>query len=177
MYYVTIAICPWAFTVIVRTRQLVGGLLVRSKKSTPAALCTANTDIKCLETPSFGLEKLESEELVTHAKMQQTREEELRELAHYCIVKNDLTVGSKAAMLIHAAGESAPGNMPLGMFAIALETDAATLGCLEKRLIEEGVEHSAFREPDLGNQLVAIGICPDHRQKVRRFVSNLPLIK
>ncbi len=41
----------------------------------------------------------------------------------------------------------------------------------------EGIPHKVVREPDLGNEVVAIGICPDERQKVRRFVSNLPLVK
>jgi hypothetical protein len=48
---------------------------------------------------------------------------------------------------------------------------------LEAALDEGGIPFKAIREPDLGNELVAIGICPDERHRVRRFVSNFPLIK
>lgn len=82
--------------------------------------------------------------------------------------------------MIHAAGESSTGNLADGTYAVALVARSLEeLHSLEEVLIAEKVPHKAIREPDdpHNGSLVAIGICPDFRTKVRRFVSNLPLIK
>jgi len=78
---------------------------------------------------------------------------------------------------VHAAGESSTGNLADGTYAIALEATCADIAKLAENLAISGVPHKVVVEPDLNNEVVAIGICPDERQKVRRFVSNLPLIK
>ena len=85
-----------------------------------------------------------------------------------------------AAQLVHAAGESSPGDLPPHTFAIALATKSEIqLLALEKRLISQNIPHTAIRETDApwSGQLMAIGIAPCDRSIVRKEVSQLPLIK
>jgi len=85
-----------------------------------------------------------------------------------------------AAMIIHAAGESSDGNLPDGTYAIALAAQSEIqLLAIEKKLISNNIPHVAIREPDAPwcGQLMAIGIAPCDRAKVRKEVSQLPLIK
>jgi hypothetical protein len=85
-----------------------------------------------------------------------------------------------AAQLIHAAGESSPGDLSSGTFAIALAAKSELqLLAIEKRLISQNIQHSAIRESDdpWDGQLMAIGIAPCDRSIVRKEVSQLPLVK
>jgi len=85
-----------------------------------------------------------------------------------------------AAQLVHAAGESSPGNLSPGTYAIALAAQSEIqLLALEKRLISQDIPHAAIREPDApwDGQLMAIGIAPCDRDLIRKEVSQLPLIK
>ena len=85
-----------------------------------------------------------------------------------------------AAQCVHAAGESSPGNLPEGTYAIVLAVpNIAKLLALEKRLVEVNIPHKAIREPDApwNNELLSIGIEPMDRRKVRKYLSNLPLLK
>ena len=84
------------------------------------------------------------------------------------------------AQTIHAAGESTPGPLPPNTYAVALATrDEAELCALEERLKSAGIAHAAIREPDApwNGALMAVGIVPCDRTQVRRFVSNLPLLR
>jgi hypothetical protein len=84
------------------------------------------------------------------------------------------------AQVIHAAGESSPGDLPPDTHAVALAApDESALVQLEQRLIAAGVPHAAIREPDppWANALMAIGLRPARRADVAWFVSNLPLLK
>ncbi len=82
------------------------------------------------------------------------------------------------AQLIHAAGESSPGDLSSGTYAIALAAKSELqLLALEQRLISQNIPHAAIREPDWDGQLMAIGIAPCDRSIVRKEVSQLPLIK
>jgi hypothetical protein len=85
-----------------------------------------------------------------------------------------------AAQLIHAAGESSPGDLPAGTYAIALaaKSEIQLLG-IEKRLLSQNIPHVAIREPDApwNGQIMAIGIAPCDRSVVRKEVSQLPLIR
>ena len=83
-------------------------------------------------------------------------------------------------MLVHAAGESSPGNLPDGTFAIVLSVpDEATLARQAVRLLAADVPFHAIREPDGGynNALMAIGVVPGRRSVLRRHFANLPLLK
>jgi hypothetical protein len=85
-----------------------------------------------------------------------------------------------AAQLIHAAGESSPGNLSNETFAVCLAVPGEPeLLALEARLIAAGIRHNSIREPDApwNGQLMSIGICPCERSSVRKLLSNLPLLK
>jgi hypothetical protein len=83
------------------------------------------------------------------------------------------------AQTIHAAGESSPGNLPDGTYAIALSAEPQQLQDLERQLIEAGIAHRAIRENSepYSGELMAIGVRPGLRSQLRRYFSTYPLIK
>lgn len=86
----------------------------------------------------------------------------------------------QAAQLVHAAGESSPGNLPEGTYAIVLAVpNHAKLLALEKVLEENNIPHKSIREPDLpwNGELMSIGIFPMERSLLKKYLSNLPLLK
>jgi len=94
------------------------------------------------------------------------------------IIRNDLSIGQKVAQCIHAAGESAYGSVLEGTRAVALcAQNQEELLELENILISNKVRHKAIREPDLNNELVAIGLKPVERMYVYKFVKKFKLIK
>lgn len=104
----------------------------------------------------------------------------MSELTHYCIIRKDLPLGVMAAQLIHAAGESSPGNLPEHTFAVCLAvSDEPALLALEERLARADIPHTAIREPDApwNGQLMAIGIRPLDRTIVRKYLAQYPLLK
>jgi len=91
-----------------------------------------------------------------------------------------LPIGVAAAQLVHAAGESSPGNLPKGTYAIVLAVPSIDkLLALEQRLIEDDIPHKAIRKPDspYNNEIMSIGIKPTSRIFVKKYTSNLPLLK
>lgn len=99
-------------------------------------------------------------------------------MTHYCVTRADLPPGAQAAALIHAAGESSPGHLPSGTYAVALAvSDEATLLQVEARLRAAGVPFVSVREPDRGDQLTAIGIVPRPKSQLRRYLSSYPLLR
>lgn len=106
---------------------------------------------------------------------------------HYCVVREDLPRGVLAAQLIHAAGESGPGQQglhaePTGLYAVALAVrDEAELLLVEDKLRFYEIPHRAIREPDPPwcGQLMAIGVVPMARdgRSLRRVLQRLPLLK
>lgn len=86
-----------------------------------------------------------------------------------------------AAQLVHAAGESSPGNLPNATHAIVLSAkDEQELLEIEKKLIAAQVPHHAIREPDepWKNALMAIGIVPTvERKAIRSILSRNPLVR
>lgn len=95
------------------------------------------------------------------------------------IVRSGLSAGLMAAQVCHAAGESSPGNLPAGTYAVVLETSPVALAALEAKLQLAGIPHRSIRENDApyDGELLAIGICPCLKKEVKRFVSALPLVK
>jgi hypothetical protein len=90
-------------------------------------------------------------------------------------------MGVMAAQLVHAAGESSPGNLPEGTHAVVLGVQSEEeLLKLEQKLIEFGVDHCAIREPDAGwnNQLMSIGLSPTVKTPaMKKILSQLPLLR
>ena len=97
-------------------------------------------------------------------------------MSHYCITRADLAVGLMAAYLIHAAGESSPGELPKDTRAVALVArDEEHIRVLEDELKEAGVAHRAIWEE---GELYAIGIEPtEDLVGIRKVTSSLPLIR
>jgi hypothetical protein len=66
---------------------------------------------------------------------------------HYCIVRKDLSRGLLAAQLVHAAGESSPGNLPENTAAVVLAVPGESeLLAVEQTLQTRAVPHRAIRE-------------------------------
>jgi len=102
------------------------------------------------------------------------------DIAHYCIIRRDLPLGTISAQLVHAAGESIPGNLPSCTIAIVLAAkNEQHLLDIEQRLIKKGIPHKSIREPDppWHNSIMAIGVYPDSKKKLRKHFSNLPLLR
>lgn len=100
-------------------------------------------------------------------------------LTHYVIVRRDLPLGFLAAQVVHAAGESSPGDLDPGTHAVVLAASSEQLAALERQLSKEGIAHVAIREPDppWDGALTAIGVAPvTDRRPVRRLTSSLPLL-
>ncbi len=96
------------------------------------------------------------------------------------VVRRDLPIGVIAAQLVHAAGESSPGNLPSSTYAVVLAVpDEAALIALARRLGEAGVAYKAIREPDApyDNALMALGLVPKKRSELRKYLSEIPLFR
>ena len=82
--------------------------------------------------------------------------------------------------LLHAAGESSPGNLPKGTVAVALAAeDELNLLKLERRLLNKNVPHVSIREPDAPffGEILAIGVKPGPKSQLRKYFSNFKLIR
>lgn len=81
---------------------------------------------------------------------------------------------------MHAAGESSPGNLSSGTYAVVLSTeDDLELMQVADRLRAAGLEHVCIFESDapwLG-QLMAIGVKPLLRSQGRKVLSSIPLYR
>ena len=92
------------------------------------------------------------------------------------IVRRDLPIGVKAAMIAHAAGESGPA--PNGTYAIVLTTaDEASLRSLDQQM--KHIQHVLITESDFPyeGQAMAIGALVRDRGGIRKLTSSLPLLK
>ena len=69
-------------------------------------------------------------------------------LCHYVIVRSDLARGVQAAQIVHAAGESSPGNLPEGTHAIVLAVPGELeLDSVATRLKAAGIQFVRIEEP------------------------------
>jgi hypothetical protein len=101
-------------------------------------------------------------------------------IAHYCLTRADIPAGLQAAQLIHAAGESSPGNLPPHTYAIALTcANEEELHALSRKLFLAGIKHKRIIESDMpySGQLMAIGIPPQPRSQLKRYLSSCKLLK
>ena len=104
-------------------------------------------------------------------------------LTHYILLREDMTIGQKLAQTTHAAGESfkIPPKIrgaPVYAVCLSVKTEYDLLK-IEMALQNANIEHVAIREPDepFCGAITAIGICPVERSKVKKFLSNLPLVR
>ena len=96
------------------------------------------------------------------------------------VVRADLPRGLQAANILHAAGESSPGNLSRGTHAVCLTVpDELALRALTDRL--EAVGLAPFRiiesDPPYTGQLMALGFAPARKEVMRRHLSSLPLLR
>ena len=95
-------------------------------------------------------------------------------------MRNDLPAGVAAAQIVHAAGESSPGNLPEGTFAVVLGvSNESVLYDLAERLQRADIKHVTIVEVDAPytDQMMAIGLVPAPRSVGRRVLSSLPLYR
>lgn len=95
-------------------------------------------------------------------------------------MRSDLPRGIQAAQLVHAAGESSPGDLPEGTHAVVLAVpDELALHRVAKRLEAAGIEFVRINEPDApyAGALMSIGVRPARKEVVRRALSSLPLLR
>lgn len=97
------------------------------------------------------------------------------------VVRADLPRGIQAANIVHAAGESSPGDLPPGTHAVCLVVPGEfELQELEARLRRAGVRFTSIVENDapFAAQLMAIGCAPAGKEVVlKRWLSSLPLLR
>jgi len=96
------------------------------------------------------------------------------------IVRRDLPLGILAANLVHAAGESSPGNLPEGTHAVVLMVpDEVALVAAVLELERAGVPCRRIVESDhpYVGQTMAVGVRPGRKEVLRRHLSSLPLLK
>jgi len=95
-------------------------------------------------------------------------------------VRSDLPLGTFAAQLVHAAGESSPGNLDSGTYAVVLSVpNEAALLEVERELLIAGVAHRTIREPDAPyfGAAMTIGVSPMAKSSLSKikFLKKLPL--
>lgn len=86
----------------------------------------------------------------------------------------------QAANIVHAAGESSPGNLPSGTYAIVLSVpNELALRDVAAQLAKAGIACVHVREPDapFDHQMMAIGVAPGRKEVLRRHLSSLRLLR
>lgn len=95
-------------------------------------------------------------------------------------MRADLPRGIQAANIVHAAGESSPGNLPEGTHAVVLTVpNEDALRSVAARLEENGIRHVRIVEPDAPycGALMALGVVPGRKEDLKRALSSLPLLR
>lgn len=99
------------------------------------------------------------------------------------IVRSDVPPGVQLAQTIHAAGWSAQlahaGDASPPTIAVALGARPDELCALARALEAAGVQHVLVHEPDepWRGALMAIGVVPASRARVRPLLAHLPLVR
>ena len=97
---------------------------------------------------------------------------------HYCIIRGDLPLGTLAAQLVHAAGET--GASEPGTHAVVLSArDKEHLLKIERQLTKHDIKHHSIREPDMpwNGDIMAIGLYPtSDRASVKPITKRLRLL-
>lgn len=85
----------------------------------------------------------------------------------------------QAAQLVHAAGESSPGDLTAGTYAVVLAVpDEEALRVVADLLERKGIAFVPIYEPDapFNNALMALGCRPGRKEEFRSL-SGLPLLR
>lgn len=96
-------------------------------------------------------------------------------------MRDDLPRGFLASQIVHAAGETSPGGLPEGTYAVVLAvTGIKELLDVRNALEDAGIPYKLICEPDapFNGAPTAIGLMPTRdRRKVRKVLGRLPLLK
>lgn len=95
-------------------------------------------------------------------------------------MRTDLPLGPLGAQLLHAGGESSPGDLPEGTIAVVLGVpDEAALEAVSARLALAGTRHVRVVENDAPytGQLMSIGVVPGEKGVVGRALRGLQTLR
>ena len=95
-------------------------------------------------------------------------------------MRADLPRGIQAAQIVHAAGESSPGDLKEGTYAVVLTApNEDALMRVAWKLLKARVRFTTIFEPDApyNGALMALGLAPRRKEELRKHVSSLPLLK
>ncbi len=84
------------------------------------------------------------------------------------------------AQLVHAAGESSPGNIPPDTHAVVLSVpDESELLLYAQLLARHEIQHVLIREPDppYSGQAMALGCYVEDRTRLKKLLARLPLVR
>lgn len=91
-----------------------------------------------------------------------------------------MPIGNLAAQIVHAAGESSPGNLPENTRAVVLAAESERhLLRAHQRLTARSIPHVVIREPDkpFNGEATAIGVFPvTERKPVQRALDKFRLL-
>ena len=97
------------------------------------------------------------------------------------MVRSDLSRGFLASQICHAAGETSPGGLPEGTYAVVLAVpDIRGLLDVRAALADAEIPYKLICEPDSPHNgaPTALGLVPTtDRRAVRRVLGRLPLLK
>lgn len=97
----------------------------------------------------------------------------------YVITRRNLSTPQQCVQSCHASVEATkafPQPQETCNLIVCTVADEKALYDFSDKLIESGIQHAAFCEPDIGNQLTALATEPLYGDQRKAF-SNLPLMK
>ena len=82
-----------------------------------------------------------------------------------------------AAQVVHAAGESSPGGLKPGTYAVVLACD--DFAPLMEKLRQAAIEHRQIIEETgpYGGETTAVGVVPKRRSQLKKYFSSYPLLR
>ena len=95
-------------------------------------------------------------------------------------MRTDLPLGILAAQVVHAAGESSPGDLSEGTYAVVLAVkDERELMAVAAKLVRRRVPFVPIFEPDapFDGALMALGVRPARKEALKRHLAQLPLLR
>lgn len=101
-------------------------------------------------------------------------------LIHYVITRDDLPRNILALSVMHAAGESSPGDLPSDTHGALLAVPSeSALAAQAERLRARGLRVIEIREDraPYNGQLMALGIPPGRKEDLRRHFGGLATLR
>lgn len=101
----------------------------------------------------------------------------------YTVTRRDLSAGQQLAQSLHSISDYSVKHPETfkewnttSNYIVALSTEnEQSLKNIIGRLDKEGIEYTAFVEPDLNNEITSITISPEDSEWCSRYLSSLPL--